>query len=138
MINYVQSQMSSNKKSPSSKADVIEQGSGKVTDCEIKYSLIIKDRNNELTAKYPTLEEVLLGNNPIPFSPIPALNDPDDFAEKTVVTGLINQRVKDKMEREKATVTAKAMLLGWFHQSLEDYIQSEAGVNTDHKTGRRS
>ena len=47
--------------SPSSVADVILQGQGKRVDCEMQYKLIIKAKNNEITAKHPTLEGVLLG-----------------------------------------------------------------------------
>ena len=88
--------------------------------------LIMKSKNNEVTARLPTMADVLLGNNPIPLTPIPVIRDPNDFAEKTKITGLINQRVKNLSERERATITVKAMILGWFHHSLEDYMQSAA------------
>ena len=114
------------KSSPSSVADIILQGKGRATDCEIEYMLIMKTKNNEVTAKLPTMADVLLGNNPAPLAAIPAITDPEDFVEKTQIAGLITQRVKDLAEREKATITVKAMILGWFHHSQEDYIQSEA------------
>ena len=116
----------SSRNSPSSIADIILQGKGKVTDCEIEYMLIMKAKNNEVTAKLPTMADVLLGNNPIPLTAIPVIRDPDNFIENTEITGLINQRVRDLAEREKSTITDKAMILGWFHYSLEDYMQSEA------------
>ena len=114
------------KSSPSSVTDPILQGKGKATDCEIEFMLLMKAKNNEITAKLPTMANVLMGNNPTPLTDIPSVKDPDDFVEKTQITGLINQRVKDMAEREKATITVKAMILGWFHHSLEDYMQSEA------------
>ena len=88
------------KSSPSSVADPILQGKGKATDCEIEFTLLMKAKNNEITAKLPTMADVL-GNNPTPLADIPAINDPDDFVEKTQITGIINQRVKDMAEREK-------------------------------------
>ena len=122
---FIIRQMSA-KSSPSSVVDIILQGKGKATDCEIEYMLIMKTKNNEVAAKLPTMADVLIGNNPIPLAAIPVIRDPDDFVEKTQIAGLINQRVKDLAEREKAIITVKAMILGWFHHSLEDYTQSEA------------
>ena len=46
--------------------------------------------------------------------------------ERTEVSGLIMQRVKEKAERTRAIVTVKATILGWFHHSLEDYMKSSA------------
>ena len=114
------------KGSPSTVTDPILQGRGKATDCEIEFTLLMKAKNNEITAKLPTMANVLMGNNPTPFVEIPVINNPDDFVEKTQITGIINQRVKDMAERERATIAVKAMILGWFHHSLEDYLQSEA------------
>ena len=116
------------KSSPSSVADPILQGKGKATDCEIEFMLLMKAKNNEITAKLPTMAGVLLGKNPTTLPDIPAITDPDDFIQKTHIAGLITQRVKDLAEREKATTTVKAMVLGWFHHSLEDYLQSEADI----------
>ncbi len=95
-------------------------------DCEIQFKLLIKAKNNEITAKHPTLEGVLLGRNPIPFEPIPNIVNNDDVTERTEVSGLIMHRVKEKAERTRAIVTVKATILGWFHHSLEDYIKSSA------------
>ena len=93
--------------SPNSIADVILQGKGKAADCEIEYMLIMKAKNNEVTAKLPTMADVLLGNNPIPLADKPVMKNPDNFIEKTEITGLINQRVRDLAEREKATITIR-------------------------------
>jgi hypothetical protein len=112
--------------SPSSVTDVILQGQGKRVDCEIQYKLIIKAKNNEITAKHPTLEGVLLGRDPIPFDPIPNIINNEDVIERTEVSGRIMHRVKEKAERTRAIVTMKATILGWFHHSLEDYIKSSA------------
>jgi hypothetical protein len=68
--------------SPSSVADVIMQGQGKRVDCEIQFKLLIKAKNNEITAKHPTLEGVLLEKNPIPFEPIPNIVNNDDVIER--------------------------------------------------------
>ena len=73
------------KSSPSSVADAILQGRGKATDCEIEFMLIMKSKNNEVTAKLPTLANVMLGKSPTPLTPIPAIIDPDDFIEKTQI-----------------------------------------------------
>ena len=81
----------------------ILQGTCKATDCKIEYMLIMKSKNNEVTARLPTIADVLLDKNPIPLALIPVIRDPNDFAEKTEITGLINQKVKDLFEREKAT-----------------------------------
>ena len=104
--------------SPSSVADVILQGQGKRVDWEIQFKLLIKVKNNEITAKHPTLEGVLLGRNPIPFEPIPNIVNNDDVTERTELSGLIMHRFKEKAERTKAIVTVKATILGWFHHSL--------------------
>ena len=112
--------------SPSSVTDVILQGQGKRVDCEMQYKLIIKAKNNEITAKHPTLEGVLLGRDPIPFDPIPNIINNEDVTERTEISGRIMHRVKEKAERTRAIVTVKATILGWFHHSLEDYIKSSA------------
>ena len=46
--------------------------------------------------------------------------------ERTEVSGLIMQRVKESAEKTRAIVTVKALTLGWFHHSLEDYMKSSA------------
>ena len=79
--------------SPSSVAEVILQGQGKRVECEIQFKLLIKAKNDEITAKHPTLEGVLLGRNPIPFEPIPNIVNNDDITERTEVSGLIMHRI---------------------------------------------
>ena len=81
--------------SPSSVTDVILQGQGKRVDCEIQYKLIIKAKNNEITAKHPTLEGVLLRRDPIPFEQIPNIINNEDVIERTEVSGRIMHRVKE-------------------------------------------
>ena len=69
---------------------------------------------------------MLLGRDPIPFEPIPISINNEDVIEKTEVSGRIMHRVKENADRMRAIVTAKATILGWFHHSLEDYINSSA------------
>ena len=74
------------------------------------------------------MEGVLLGRDTIPLEAIPMLANPDDFVEKTRISSLITFRVKEEAERTKATTTTKALILGWFHPTLEDYINSNADL----------
>ena len=67
------------KSSPSSVTDPILQWKGKATDCEIEFMLLMKVKNNEITAKLPTMADVLMGNNPTPLADIPSIKDPDDL-----------------------------------------------------------
>ena len=87
--------------SPSSVADVSLQGHGKRVDCEMQHKLIIKAKNNEITVKHPKLEGALLGRDPIPFEPIPNIVNNEDVIERTEVSGLVMQRVKEKAERTR-------------------------------------
>ena len=106
----------------------IPQGRGRRLDCEREFKKIMKDANHEITSRHPTMEGVLLGRNTIPLEAIPNLADPDDFVEKTRISSLITLRVKEEAERTKATTTTKALILGWFNPTLEDYINSNADL----------
>ena len=110
-------------------SDRIAQGKGRRIDCEKDLKKIMKDANHEITSRHPTMEGALLGNQLVPFEVIPALVDPDNFIEKTMISSKISLRVKEELERAKAITTTKALLLGWFHPSLEDYINSQADVD---------
>jgi hypothetical protein len=110
-------------------SDRIPQGKGRRIDCEKDLKKIMKDANHEITSRHPTMEGALLGNKLIPFEEIPVLIDPENFVEKTMISSKISLRVKEEMERAKAITTTKALILGWFHPSLEDYINSQADVD---------
>jgi hypothetical protein len=75
------------------------------------------------------MEGALLGSDLIPFEVIPELVNPGDFVEKTKISSMITLRVKEEYERTKAIITTKALILGWFHPSLEDYINSQADID---------
>ena len=89
---------------------------------------IMKDVNHEITSRHPTMEGALLGRELIQLEEIPELIDPENFVEKTKFNSRISLRVKEEAERAKAITTTKALILGWFHSSLEDYINSNADL----------
>jgi hypothetical protein len=126
--------MSFKKSSPTSVATIsgterINQGKGRRIDCERELKKIMKDANHVITSSHPTMEGALLGSELIPFEAIPDLINPENFVEKTKISSMITLRVKEEFERTKAITTTKALILGWFHPSLEDYINSQADVD---------
>ena len=110
-------------------AERITQGKGRRIDCERELKKIMKDANHEITSRHPTMEGALLGSELAPFEVIPDLVNPENFVEKTKISSMITLRVKEESERTKAITTTKALILGWFHLSLEDYINSQADVD---------
>ena len=110
-------------------SDRIPQGKGRRIDCERELKKIMKDANHAITSSHPTMEGALLGSDLIPFEVIPELVNPGDFVEKTKISSMITLRVKKEYERTKAIITTKALILGWFHPSLEDYINSQADID---------
>ena len=117
--------------SPSSVASAernISQGKGKRVECERDFKKIMKDVNHEVTSRHPTMEGALLGRELIQLDTIPELTDPENIVEKTKLISRIALRVKEEAERAKAITTTKALILGWFNSSLEDYINSNADI----------
>ena len=109
-------------------AERISQGKGKRVECERDFKKIMKDVNHEITSRHPTMEGDLLGRELIQLEAIPELIDPENFVEKTKLSSRIALRVKEEAERAKAITTTKALILGWFNSSLEDYINSNADI----------
>ena len=108
----------------------IAQGQCRRAECEIKFKNILRRVNNEVTAAFPILDRVMLGNDPIDFEliPDPILNATsiEDTILNNKVASMITQRVKDDAERKKAIITKKAPLLSSFKDGLEYYIESAA------------
>ena len=107
----------------------IQQAHGQRVDCELSFDQLKRTLNNRVTERCPSLENLMLGRDMKQFptiEPFQSGNDPTVKSHNAIVSGMIEQRVKDQAESDKAIVKTKASILSWFHKYLEDYISSSA------------